>query len=269
MNSTLRAMKPASLGFVFVLGANLVGCMDDTGSGLVEFQTVAGGPKDATSGEPYEFETAAGYHIKLERARLTIGALYLNRAKPILGAQDTSCVLPGLYAAEATSGVVIDALSPKLVAFDQPGRGTADRAYSGEVWLTGGDIDALEDRTRILDFAGTATREGREFGFHGVITIGQNRALGSSDPATPGANPICKQRIVTPIAVDITPASNGRLVLRVIPKQWFSRVDFAALPGADTDPTDLEIPDTREDPVSNTLFHGLLSVDAYTFDFED
>jgi hypothetical protein len=242
--------------------------MDDTGSGLVEFQAVAGGPKEATSGGLYAFETAAGYHVELERARLTIGALYLNRAKPILGAQDTSCVLPGLYAAEVTSGVVIDALSPKLVAFDEPGRGTADRAYSGEVWLTGGEIDALEDRTRILEYSGTATRDGQSLGFHGVITIGQNRALGSSDPATPGANPICKQRIVTPIPVDVTPASKGRLVLRVLPEEWFARVDFAALPGADTDPTDLEIPDTRDDAVSNTLFQGLLSVNAYRFDFE-
>jgi len=39
--------------------------------------------------------------------------------------------------------------------------------------------------------------------FEGVVTIGSNRRVPSSDPATPGANPLCKSRIVTPIPIDL------------------------------------------------------------------
>lgn len=252
---------------LWLLGLLLIGCSEDTGSGLVSFAARASGPKKAT-GAPYEFESSLGYRVTLERARLTVGALYLNRARPVLGSQDTPCVLTGLYSAQVRAGVVFDALSSEKVAFDEPGEGTADRALTGEVWLTGGDINAAQDNTKILDFSGTATKSDRVFGFHGIVTIGPNRALGSADPATPGANPICKQRIVTPIAVDITPSPGGTLGLRVKPEVWFDQVDFARLPGAVGEGEDLEIPDSRDNAASLNLFQGLRSIDAYEFDWE-
>jgi hypothetical protein len=248
-----------------VLSLCLVGCSDDTGSGLVSFSAYAAGPSTAVTGKSFEFNNRAGYHVRLNRARLTIGALYLNRAKPILGAQDTPCVLPGLYAAEVRSRVVIDALSPELVEFEGPGEGTANRALTGEIWLTGGAIDELNDNTKILEFAGTATKDELNFGFYGAITIGQNRALGSPDPATPGANPICKQRIISPVPTDITPSSSGRLELRVSPEIWFNNVDFSQLPDAVGQGEELEIPDHRENVASVNLFQGLHSVEAYQF----
>lgn len=250
-----------------LLGLLMIGCSEDTGSGLVSFAAYAAGPEKAT-GAPYEFESSLGYRVTLDRARLTVGALYLNRARPVLGGQDTPCVLTGLYSAQVRSGVVFDALSPSPVAFDESGEGTKDRSLTGEVWLTGGDIDAAEDNTKILDFSGTAIKSDRVFGFHGIVTIGQNRALGSADPATPGANPICKQRIVTPIKVDVTPSSEGTLGLRVKPEVWFDQVDFALLPGAVGEGEDLEIPDGRDNAASLNLFQGLRSVNAYELDWE-
>jgi hypothetical protein len=250
-----------------LLSLGLAGCNEDTGSGLVGFPAYAAGPERSVTGEAYEFDSTAGYHVRLDRARLTIGAVYLNRARPILGAQDTSCVLPGSYAAEVRAGVVFDALSPKLVEFETEGDGTADRALTGEVWLTGGAIDATNDNTRILDFAGTAKRGDTTFGFYGVITIGQNRSLGSADPATPGANPICKQRIVTPIPIDITPSSSGSLTLRVSPDVWFGHVDFSLLPDAVGQGEDLEIPNSQDNAAAVSLFQGLRSVDAYQFNW--
>lgn len=259
--------------WVVLLGLSLLGCTEETGSGLVEFEAFAGGPKRKDADAPFEFDTDAGYHVTLERAQLTIGALYLNRARPVLGAQDTACVLPGLYAAEIRTGVVIDALSPELVRFDGTGVGTADRALTGEVWLTGGEIDAEKDGTQILSFAGTATRAGETYDFSGVTTISQNRVISSSDPATPGANPLCKQRIVSPIPIDITPKEGGRLELRVAPKVWFEQVDFAllqeAVAGAASEAAVVEIPDTREDAVSSALLQGLRSATAYDFDWTD
>lgn len=244
-------------------------CAEDTGSGIVDFEAFAGGPARTGQAQAYEFDTAVGYHVALQKARMTVGALYLNRSRPILGAQDTACILPGTYAAELRSKLTFDALSPSLVRFDQLGHGTADRALTGEVWLTGGVIDAANDSTRILDYAGVATRAGRTYSFRGVITIGSNRAIPNADPATPGANPICKQRIVTPIAIDLTPHEGGHLQLRVAPEVWFDQVDFSKIPGADEVGQVLEIPDSRNDAVSGVLFQGLRSTSAYQFTWVD
>lgn len=253
----------------FALCFALVGCNDDTGSGLVQFKAFAAGPEQAISGQPLVFDTVAGYRVQLDRARLTIGAVYLNRSRPTLGAQDTACVLPGIYAAEVTSGVVIDALSSEPVEFASVGHGTADRALTGEVWLTGARIDAEQDSTPILEYSGTATRAGRSYGFYGVVTISSNRVIGSVDPATPSANPLCKLRIVTPIPVDITPSDAGALTLRVAPDQWFQHVDFASLPGASEPAEALCIPDSYEGQAAVALFQGLRSVNAYHFHFSN
>ncbi len=244
----------------------VVACSGETGSGLVEFSAFAGA--DETTTNPARFRTETGYDVELDQAELHVGALYLNRARPILGAQDTACILPGLYTAEVRSGMTFDALDPKLIRFGEPGHGTLEPAATGEVWLTGGEIDAQNDPTPILTYAGTATKDGVARRFRGVVTIGQNRALPSSDPATPGANPLCKQRIVTPIPVDITPSHTGTLVLRVRPEVWFARVDFGHLP-VGTELTHLnQIPDSLDDPTSNTLFQGLRAAHGYRIEWQ-
>jgi hypothetical protein len=250
-----------------LLGLGLVGCAEDTGSGLVQFSASAAGPERAIAGQPYEFQSAAGYHVRLDRARLTIGALYLNRSRPTLGAQDTPCVLPGVYVGEVTSSVVIDALSSEPVAFGTKGHGTADRALAGEVWLTGERIDATDDRTNILEFAGMANRGDSSFGFYGVVTIGQNRSFGSADPAAPGANPPCKLRIVTPIPLDVTLSNGGTLRLRVDPEIWFDHVDFSGIQGAQGHGELLEIPDASDNPAGVDLFQGLRTLTAYRLDW--
>lgn len=254
-------MKPQ---LIVLLALGLFGCNEDTGSGLVTFSAYAAGSEGAVAGQPYAFDSAAGYHVELERAQLTLGAVYLNRSRPTLGAQDTPCMLPGVYVAEVTKGVVIDALSPEFVEFGAQGHGTADRALTGEVWLTGGRIDATSDNTKILDVAGTATRDAAVFGFRGVITISQNRAVSSPDPATPGANPLCKQRIVTPIPIDVTPSEAGQLELRVAPEVWFDQVDFAQLPGAVGQGEVTLIPDSSENAAAASLYQGLRSIAGYS-----
>lgn len=255
------------MGLMLTLCA--LGCSDDTGSGLVQFAAYAAGPEAAVAGQPYAFDNAFGYHVVLERAQLTIGALYLNRSRPTLGAQDTPCILPGVYAAEVTSKLVIDALSNRPNQFATLGHGTADRALAGEVWLTGERVDATRDTTHILDYSGTASRQNLIYGFSGVITIDKNRALGSNDPATPGANPLCKQRIVTPIPIDITPSQGGQLTLRVRPEKWFEDVDFATLPGALGQGEMLQIPDVPSGQAAVALFQGIRGVNAYQFSWTD
>ena len=66
-----------------------------------------------------------------------------------------------------------------------PAFGTEDLAVTGEVWLTGGRVDALEDRTAIAVVEGTAVRGGESMRFEGAITIGKNRIAASTDPLAP------------------------------------------------------------------------------------
>jgi hypothetical protein len=215
-------------------------CIGTTGSELVTFDAFASGPADLPADTPargLSFVNGRGWSITLTRAKLHIGALYLNRSVPVSGGQERECFLPGVYVAQVLSGADIDALSPALQPFPGRGSGTADPAVTGEVWLTGGRIDALDDRTTIASVAGTATRDGQSMRFEGTITIGKNRLTAQTDPARPGANPLCAERIVTPIPVSITPAQRGALVVRVDPRAWFANVELAELepvsPGSD------------------------------------
>jgi hypothetical protein len=243
-------------------------CIGTTGGDLVSFPVFAAGPADAADGGgSYAFDTSAGFHVVLSSARLRIGAIYLNRSRPIQGAQDTPCILPGVYAAELANGADIDVLSSTPQPFPSLARGTAERALAAEVWLTGGRIDALDDPTPILQVAGQAGRDGVSYPFAGTVTIGKNRSISSSDPATPGANPLCKLRIVTPIAVELSLSSSGVLLVRAEPRVWFDQVDFSKLEPPLGDAGVFEFPDETSGQPATTLFAGLRSVTAYSFEW--
>jgi len=232
-------------------------CGGTTGSGLVSFRAMAGGPANA-NGSTLSFDTSIGYHVTLTRARIHIGAVYLNVTVPTSGAAATGCVqIPPIYVAEAFGPLAVDLLSPVLQPFPATGEATQTGARTAEVWLTGGDVNAPQDPTVILDVAGTATKSGASFPFQGTVTISDNRAIPPVNPALPGSNPICKQRIVTPILVDITPIDGGVLTLRVDPSGMFNTVDFATMSSAPGS-TVLQIPDTNSG-AGAALFKGLLS----------
>jgi hypothetical protein len=101
---------------------------------------------------------------------------------------------------------------------------------------TGGDVNATDDSTTILALAGTAEKGGSTYPFSAGITIDQNREPAPSASALPGENPICLQRIVTPILTSISLSQSGTLVLNVDPKALFLNVDFSELPEFSTDP---------------------------------
>lgn len=241
------------------------GCVETTGGDMVTFRALAAGPADATS--PLPFSTG-GFGVTLRRARLHVGAVYLNESAPISVSQETSCLLPGLYAAQVTASVEVDLLSPEPVAFPEFGRGNSRPAVSGEVWLTGGDINASDDNTVILDVAGTASRDGVDWPFDGVLTIGSNRAITVKDPALPGSNPICKQRIVSPIPTDVTLASGGTLTLRIDPRGMFSNVDFSQLEQARASPLLYRFADETDGQPNVNLYKGLRArLGVYRFEW--
>lgn len=232
------------------------GCVGTTGYDLVEFDAAVAGPPGG-DGSSLSFETSRGYEVTLTEARLHVGAIYLNRSLPQAGIQETSCTLPGTYVAQVTTGGDFDLLSPEPQPFPERGLGSATPALSGEAWLMGGAIDAEEDSTPIFRFEGLAARGAETFPFTGEITIGQNRAIPPADPVTqPGSNPICKQRIVTPIPTDVVPAGDGALVLRADPAEMFDLVEFASLAEGGA-PAPYAFVDALEGQPAVSLFQGL------------
>lgn len=254
--------------FVLALSAGLAcSCVGTTGSELVAFPAYAAGPTDASADTTYRFTSGRGWDVELDRAVVHVGGVYLARSLPVSGAQETSCILPGQYVAEVSGGVDVDAISPRLQPLPVAGAGTATHAASGEVWLTSGDPNAPDDATPIADVHGWVAKNGSLREFKGTVTIGQNRATVVRDPARPGADPICKQRIVSPIPIDITPRNGGALVVRVDPKTWFANVDFSELvPDADGV---LVFPDANEGQASLSLYQALHATEgAYAFSWE-
>jgi len=261
------------LSLPLLMGA-LAAC-GNTGSALVRFHAAAAGPSDAVAGQPLVFPglqppgASAAYEVTLTRARLHIGAVYLNRSRPISGAQAEPCILPGIYAGQVTSPVDVDALSPATQPFPADGEGTADTAYTGEVWLFGSDVNATDDPTPLVEVAGSAALNGTTYPFIGQFHVGANRAVTVTDPALPGEFPLCKQRIVTGIGIDITLAQGGTLVVRIDPRLWFSNVDFAKVP-LDTDPAapagQRKFVDSLQ--AQPDLYGFILGSNAYTFHWQ-
>ena len=228
--------------------AFLVACGGSTGSGLSEFTASASGPESA-NGDTLAFTNRRGADVVLDRAFLHVGAVYLNENVPAIGSGVQPCISDGIYAGQVFANIEVDLLSPAAQAFPEVGIGAENRARTAEVWLTGGDVNAANDPTVILDIAGTATQNAIAYPFNGRITISQNRALTPTNPAQPGSAPICLQRIVTPIAIDFVPRDGGHLHLTIDPRTILADVDFSRL-------TSETIPDTNEG-VGAAVFRGL------------
>ncbi len=261
----------------------LAGCNGTTGSGLVTFTARAGGPADANGA--LEFDSGSGFHIALSKALFHIGAVYLTLTRQSGGLPEQSCILLGVadndYVGEAfgtcndqgVCGLDFDLLSPDMVPFQLPGQGTANPAAEGQLWLSGSegdngtdDINAPDDPTPILDAAGTATKNGQSWPFTATVTIGQNRQMPPPDAAEPGANPICRQRIVSPVPVDFSLSNGGTLDVRVDPSTMFDAVDFSQLT-ADVNGNYAVPDDSTMSTVGNALYKGVVAYTGYHFSF--
>lgn len=247
----------------------LAACSGTTGGERTSFSAAAVGIA-AADGGGLSFGTSAGYDVTLTRARIHIGAIYLNQSVPSSGSQATSCILPGIYVAQVSGPLEVDALSSDPQPFPNPGEGVGLHATAAELWLNGGDIDASDDPTVVLDAAGTATKDAHDYPFEAKLTIGPNRTIPSTDPSLPGANPICKQRIVTPIAVDLTPDDAGTLQLHVDPRAWFAQVDFSTLHMAEADPPLYRFADAATEAADISLYDALHARSGvYTIEWDE
>jgi hypothetical protein len=240
-----------------------------TGSSLVKFTALSSGPSDAPKG-PLTFTSGSGAAITLTRAKLHLGAVYLNQSVPTSGSAAGPCILPGIYVAEAYGPMDVDLLSPDPVPFPSEATATETLAKTAEIWLTGGDINAEQDATIILDVAGSAIQQGITYPFVSSITISGNRKPKISNPALPGANPICHQRIVTPIAVDLTPKNQGTLLLQIDPRPMFNAIDFATAQKESDAPLLYRIVDDTTAKAGGALFKGMIANSGvYKFTWKD
>ena len=207
----------------------LSGCIQTTGGQVVAFEAQASGDPAIVNGGPLIFSTPRGFEVRLTRAKLTVGALYLNQQNPQNYALEQACVQEGIYTGEVRGGLTFDALSPVPNTFPVAGNGTDLPTRAAELWLTGGDLLADSDKTVLLDVTGEASGGGAVFPFEGRITIGTNRTIPPRNPALPGSNPLCRQRLVSPISFDVTLQQGSVVWLMVDPRAWFANVEFTEL----------------------------------------
>jgi hypothetical protein len=263
-------MRRAATLAVLASAASIASCTGSTGGETFEFEARAAGAPGAVAGEPYTFVTDRGYAVTLTRAIIHVGALYANLSVPTSVAADTSCILPGIYVAEVAGGIDVDALDPTPRPFPVTGVATTDRARTAEIWLSGGDVHAESDPTITASVEGSAVGARGTFPFVGTVTIGANRKQPPADPTQPGAKPICKQRVVTPIAVDFTPEPGGSLLLTVDPAGWFANVEFAEFERVIDDPPLYAFRDDDEDQPSRNLYAGIrAAAGVYTITWSD
>jgi hypothetical protein len=228
-------MRRARLASLLVLALPLA-CNGTTGDKLVSFYAAAKGPADAQAGQPYTFVSDKGFTVTLTRAVMHVGAVYLDQSAPTAGQQQEPCTLPGTYVGEVRGGRDVDMLSPDAQLFPVAGDGSTIPSAIGQVWLTGGDVFAKSDSTVVLSIDGTATGGGATIPFSADLTIDEGRSPAATGSALPGENPLCEQRIVTPIPAPMTLSQGGTLVLHLDPKALFTNVDFSQLPQISSDP---------------------------------
>lgn len=259
-------MRAAKLGGGVLAVLTLIGCAGNTGGATLRFPVAAAGPADAVGG-PLVF-TSGAFTVTLSMAVLHVGAVYLDQAAPVSGAQATDCYLTGTYVGEETSSLDVDLTDPTPQRFPQQGLGvTEPPALAEQVWLTGGDINAADDPTVILQLAGTAAGAGGSFPFTGTVTIGANHV--PSGTVVGGGDSICHQRIVSPIQQPIALQSTGGLLLRVDPRLFFVDVDFSQLPAVTGGYAFSDDPSAAGyAPAGQNLYANLRSVAPYQFSWE-
>jgi hypothetical protein len=215
----------------------------------------------AVQGQPLRFTSGRGYDVTLTSARVFVGAMYFSTVEPTTasGAIEAPCVAAGITTGEVRGGFVIDALDPTPQPFPVEGFGSDLQTRSASLWLTSGDVNATDDRTVVLSVTGEATKNGVTWPFSGDLHIGANRVTPPRNPALPSSNPICEQRIVTPIAFEATLSQGATVRLLVDPRAFFASVNFATLEQVSMTPAAYRFRDdaATADQADTALFNGL------------
>ena len=252
--------------WVSLFGLLIAGCQNTTGETRLTFRAAAAGP-DLARTDIANFLNLRDFDVTLSKAILHIGAIYLNASARISTADDQfGCYGGGRDIGQVLGGLDVDLLVPDPQPFPVTGEGFQARAHAAAVWLTGTQrVDQVEDPQVILDVAGIAQRAGRSYPFEGKLHIGANRVIAPQIPATPGVNPICKQRIVAPILTNISLTESGLLLLRIDPFDLFAVTDFSALPGG---PGLYRFSDRADNLADQNVYGNLRTGSTYHFSWQ-
>jgi hypothetical protein len=150
-----RAKVPVAIG----LAAAAVSCNGTTGDAIVTFSAYASGAAGAA--QPFSI---AGYRLRLTKAQMLLGSVYVDQAPLATGAEGPGCINPGVYTAQVPGGIEADLLSDVPQEFSVFGSGTADIGRSWEIWLTDGDINGT-NQAQLIDLKALrrASRTARSF----------------------------------------------------------------------------------------------------------
>jgi len=270
---SLRVWLVAIVGLPPAIGAG-AGCVGNAGGESIDFPVAAAGPEGAVAGQPLACASDPGWDVTLTQASLHIGAIYLNQAMPVSGAQATGCYLTGTYVAQETSGIDVDLLSADPQPFPAKAHGiTIPSPEIGEVWLTRGSLTAVPSSNPIMPVlivAGTATESATaaSIPFTGTVTI---ESAYQATGASASGDPICKKRLVSLIPAPVTLQDTGGLLLRVDPCRLFIGVDFSLVPAGPGVGTFQFVDDPNAagySPTGSALYGNLHSTGPYTFAWE-
>jgi hypothetical protein len=242
---TRRRLAGARLLATALAAAVAASCNGTTGDQLVTFNAYAAGAPHA--GDPFTVDVVSNngvstaYTVQIKSATLHIGALFLDQNIP----DDAVCINPGLYSDQVPGSIDVDLLSATPQPFSLQGNGTADPNQSFSIWFTDGGNTAPSnlgqqsdtinsanvDPTVLLQAVATNQTTGEEIPFSSIVTINPaNRGTTPSDPAYPGQNPICLQRIASVPLNGLTLYPGDSLLLTIDPRGWFgSTLSFDSL----------------------------------------
>ncbi len=225
---------------LFALSVAAAACNGTTGDNLIQFTPYASGV--AAAQEPFD---AFGWRIQLTSASMYIGAVYFDESPPQTSFDSTECNVSDTFAAQVPGGVQVNLLSTTPQEFSVYGSGSADTALSWDLWFANGDINQANTlpTATLTGYATNLSDPKQVISFGAIVNINPGesgagaRGMPASNPALPGAYPICKQRIVQIVGIDLQFGQtnsnvNGALLVTVDPRAWFlaaGQIDFSQL----------------------------------------
>lgn len=208
--------------FAAMLAALAAGCGDDGAWQRVDFGVRVAGAQRSAPG-PLQVQTPLGWSVTVERAQVTLSALYLRNAPANAGTSQ----IEGRAVAEFRGEVTVDALDPAPVSVTVDARGTTEPARSAEVRFTeattGPVADAEGPGIAVARVAGTAVRGTETVRFDGTLRI-PAQSPNQTDYEWFNA------RRVTNVPASVSLRAGASLTVRVDASRWFDGVAFDALP---------------------------------------
>lgn len=253
-------------------------CAGGTGARKFDVDAFASGHPDVAKGRP--FVNDKGYVVRLDRATVTVGPVYLNVVAPrgsstaarglrfpfegVAHAHGEDHLGSGRIVGEVLGQVTFDALSDARVPFPRRATVTNEPVRTVDIWLypPPGDDPETKKARASLDVEGTAERGGASLRFRGSLAI-DDAFLPDAEPGTRGARTLSEIRRIRGIAASFTPEEGGALEVLFDVREALRGCDFGAL---DANPKDadgaarlVQSKATGNDQVVTSLFQGLKS----------